>query len=179
MLGNRTLLTLIATATLGTFAASSQALVGPNPGNAQIVYDPATGNVKINPNGLTLGSFNLQDVIADGSDLFAGAANPTFPANSFSTTNTDTKVAYASLSGGFATLADLGNIAILNQTYAQLVLTLAGPAGSTSTSYTRVGIAGANNFDLVVTGAVAPEPATLAAIAGLAGGVVYRRRRAV
>jgi hypothetical protein len=113
-------------------------------------------------------------VLANGRNIFAGAAAPAFPAGGFSTTDTDTKVGWATVSTRFSNIQDLGNIALPGLTAADLLLELAGlPGAVDETYYTAQTPTGRQAFDLIVL----PEPGTLglAAIAGV--GLLARRQR--
>ncbi len=151
-----------------------------NTGKAKLIYNAATGDVKIDASAasVSIKGFNLQDTNAgDGFTLFSGAANPTFPANGLSTTDTDVKVAWATLSDSNAFIVqDLGNIALTGLTQQQVLDALAGIAGATDeTRYTIVGTNVRQDFDFVYV--AAPEPASLSII--LLGGmsVLGRRKR--
>jgi len=149
-------------------------LVGAFPTNAKLLYNNTTGDIKIDPFGFNVSGFNLQDNLADATNVFAGSAAPTFPTGGLSTTDSDTKVAWATTSSFITTTVDLGNIAVTGLTAADLILQLnnvAAPLTTNDTFYTAQGIIGRQSLDIV------PEPATLglAAIAGL--GLFARRSR--
>jgi hypothetical protein len=154
---------------------TSANLIGPFPGNAQLIYDPSNGNVKIDANGSPVSGFNLEDVLADGRDVFAGAQSPNFPPGGLSTTDTDTKVSWATVSERFDGIVDLGNIALPNLPIADLLAQLSGPPGQPNeTYYTVAGVLGRQNFDVAL---FVPEPATIGML-GLAGvGLIGRRTR--
>jgi len=130
--------------------------------------------VKINANGFNISGFNLEDVVADATLVFAGASNPAFPAGGLSTTNLDNKVGWATISQPFNTTVDLGNIAVTGLNAVTLAAQLSGLAGQANeTYYTQQGVTGHQNFDLIVV----PEPASLGLL-GLAGvGLIGRRRK--
>jgi hypothetical protein len=149
-------------------------LVGPFPTNAKLIYNPANGNVQINGNGFQVSGFNLEDVVADATNVFAGAQAPNFPTGTLSSTDLDTKVGWATISNRFTGIVDLGNIALPNLTAADLLVQLSGLVGQANeTYYTALSPTGHQNFDLVVV----PEPGTLglAALAGI--GMLARRKR--
>src|SRR4029453_6005858 len=98
-------------------------------------HDPSNGNVKINPNGFNVSGFNLQDALADATSVFAGSSAPSFPPGAFSTTDTDVKVAWATVNQNFNPIQDLGNIALPGLNAATLLAELSGLAGAQDETY--------------------------------------------
>jgi hypothetical protein len=112
--------------------------------------------------------------LADGTNVFAGSQAPVFPSGQFSVTDTDTKVAWTTLTERFTTVKDLGNIAVAGLTAADLIAQLSGLVGAQNeTIYTAQGVTGKQSFDLVVV----PEPGTIGVLALAGMGLLARRRR--
>jgi hypothetical protein len=137
-----------------------------------VTYNPTTGNITIDTTvaATNVTGFRFGDTLPGApGDIFAGGDAATFPAGSFSTTDSATVVSYASVSGGFAPgVYNLGNIAMTGLTEADLLASMA----DANTYY--LGAATANvKQDWRVQ--VVPEPTTLGLLAVLM--LSGRRRR--
>ena len=130
--------------------------------NPDIIYDPATGDIKISPDGVNgINSIVLQSV----AGIFTGSP-PTFPGSSFFTTDSDKEVSQTFFQPAMTNAPfDMGNIAQtgLSQSFLLGDLTMTG--GST----------GASNFQFTL---ITPEPASIGLLGIGAVGLLIRRRRA-
>ena len=145
--------------------AAASAGVGALTGEAQLSYDPATGNVTLDASlapGAKITSFRL---LSSGGDLNAPGV-VVFPSANLFTTDQTTEIFWSDPNGvGFAGLHNLGAILDSGLTLAQIQAALSGA--------TYTGQLGTGVRDLDIT--VVPEPGGLMVLA--AGALAMARRR--
>ncbi len=137
---------------------------------ATVIYNPASGDVKIDPNGNTMSGFRLRD--SAGNFFVAGAA---FPAGGAFTTDTAAEKFWSTFSSSsyLTSVFDLGDIAPSGLTDAQFMADMNNLSGDSV--WTK---AGGGSFNYNFTSVSVPEPATLALFGTgclMAFGVVRRR----
>jgi hypothetical protein len=132
---------------------------------ATIIYDPSSGNVKLDPNGNTMTSFRLWD-----SSAAFFVASPVFPAGGAFTTDTAAQKFWSTFAAASYLVAvhDLGNIAPTGLSEAAFVAALNNAAGDTVWT-----AAAGGTFDYNIT--YVPEPS--ASLVLLLGGAMLARRR--
>jgi hypothetical protein len=143
----------------------------PAAGRATLIYDPATGDVKIDPNGNVMTGFDLYD---SAGNFFVGAA--AMPPGAAFITNDATEKFWSCFNPPNYLVAtwDLGNIAPAGLTEAQFKAALNNAAGDTV--WFKAG-GGAFDYNL----SYVPEPSSFVLLAvgalGLAGVLARRRWR--
>lgn len=149
------------------FGAFGATLASPSaPTNADLVYDPTTGNVKLDAakaTGAVITNFVLKNA-AGGADFNTGAL---LPFSNFTAKSTVLEISNTDLTTvGFSGIWNLGNVFPTGLDLTTLSALL--------TQDTYVGTLGSGNlgFNLVVV----PEPATLACISLGALGLLRRKR---
>ena len=164
--------------TLAGFAQAQTFSADPNPLVPDLIYDPSTGGASISPDGFNIASFALQS----DNKFLTNFTQDQLKADTFNITglqdNTPSVVGWVSplvtagqgYTGANFNPAFIGNIFPKNLSLAQLGTLLTGRA------YANLGVGG--DFDLITVVPI-PEPTTLAAVAGVAGLLATRRRRAV
>jgi hypothetical protein len=139
----------------------------PSAARATVIYDPASGDVKIDPNGNTMTSFRLKDSVAN---FFV--ANAAFPPGGAFTTDTAAQKFWSTFTPASYLVAtwDLGNVAPTGLTEAQFTAALNNAAADSVWT-----LAGGGSFDYNIT--YVPEPGVVALTTMLGLGFLARRRR--
>jgi autotransporter-associated beta strand protein len=139
----------------------------PSAARATLIYDPATGDLKIDPNGNTMTGFDLWDSAAN---FFV--ANAAFPPGGAFTTDDATEKFWSCFNppNYLNAVWDLGDVAPAGLTEAQFTAALNNAAGD-SVWYKS----GGGTFDYNVN--VVPEPSALALLAVGALSLLTRYRR--
>lgn len=143
---------------VGNFTGAAARLTSDTAGVPNLIYDPATGNVALDGDGLTLTAFQLESL-----GLF-NPANHISPGDADLEEATPSVLSYFVFSGGFTT-ANIGDVFPAG-------LDLAGLENMLSTADYAAGLGSDGVFDLLVI----PEPSSLTLV-GLGGWILFRRSR--